>query len=71
MRSYQTKNRSSIIRHTKPVASTSDQLDQLDKYKTVGQTIFTETVGRGEDHVDRLINRNDNLVTIYICVFVI
>jgi hypothetical protein len=61
MRPYQTKNRNSINGHTKPVASTSDQLD---KDITVGQTIFTEIVGRGEYHVEKLINRNNNLVTI-------
>jgi hypothetical protein len=53
MKPYQTKNRNSINGHTKPVASTSDQLD---KDITVGKTIFTEIVGRGEYHVDRLIN---------------
>ena len=61
MRPYQTKNRNSINGHTKPVASTSDQLD---KDITVGKNIFNEIVGRGEYHVDRLINWNNNLVTI-------
>jgi hypothetical protein len=53
MRPYQTKNRNSINGHTKPVASTSDQLD---KDITVGKNIFNEIVGRCEYHVDRLIN---------------
>ena len=61
MRPYQTKNRNSINGHTKPVASTSDQLD---KDITVGKNIFNEIVGRGEYHVDRRISWNNNLVTI-------
>jgi hypothetical protein len=36
----------------------------LDKDITVGKNIFNEIVGRGEYHVDRLINWNNNLVTI-------